>query len=106
MADYGMMTFDEFERQIEPVKGEPALFGLSMLLYQSNAMAGEAGEVCDAVKKIARDSADDAPVVEECGDVLFYMARLLALRGFTIQDAAQVLLTKLDLQRRETAAQS
>lgn len=100
------MNFVAFETKIGPVKGEPPLSGDAMLLYQANALAGEAGEVCDAVKKIVRDGASDAEVLAECGDVLFYMRRLLVLRGYSIEDAAEALLLKLERQRRELAEET
>lgn len=98
------LTIAEFHDSIRPVKGEPDLDEGGMLLYQSNAMCGEAGEVANNVKKIVRDGLDlDDEVLIECGDVLFYMSRLLKRRGFTLEDAAQALLDKLDSQRRELA---
>lgn len=101
------MTFEEFVLQVVPVKGEPtALSERGMLLYQSNAMAGEVGEVANEVKKIVRDGGGDevsAAVVDECGDVLFYMERLLELFDLTIEDAAEALLRKLVQQRQELA---
>src|SRR3954452_887622 len=100
------MLFVVFEAKIGPVKRDPPLSGDAMLLYQANALAGEAGEVCDAVKKIVRDGASDAAVLDECGDVLFYMRRLLALRGYSIEDAAEALLLKLERQRRELAEET
>lgn len=96
------LTIFEFHNSINPVKGEPDLDEGGMLLYQSNALCGEAGEVANNVKKIVRDGRDlDGEVVIECGDVLFYMSRLLKMRGFTLEDAAQALLDKLEAQRRE-----
>ena len=90
------MTFRDFESQVVPVKSEPNLGALGMLLYQSNGLAGEAGEVCNNVKKVVRDGAEFEPVLMECGDVLFYMKRLLRMRGYTIEDAGHVLIIKLE----------
>ena len=103
--DTGELTLEQLHNEIEPVKGEPILGHSGMLLYQSNGMAGEAGEVANAVKKMIRDMADfhdgDEAVVSECGDVLFYMSRLLRLRGKTLEDAAFSLLAKLEELRLE-----
>jgi NTP pyrophosphatase (non-canonical NTP hydrolase) len=58
----------------------------------------EAGELQDAVKKhIAYGRVADAVnVVEECGDVLWYVARILKLLGFSFEDAMQMNINKLE----------
>lgn len=102
------MTFEEFEKQIIPAKREPTEIGYAgMMLYQSNGMAGEAGEAANEVKKLIRagdpvGGSFDA-VVEECGDQLFYMSRLLKMRGYRIEDAARALLAKLNGMRELSA---
>lgn len=93
------MTLKELHAIAMPVKKEPAFFvGVTLDVYQSNAMVGEAGEVANVVKKMARDgeSADlDEKMISECGDVLFYMRQLLHRRGFTLDDAGIALVRKL-----------
>lgn len=42
------------------------------------ALAGEAGEVCNAIKKLNRGDGDTKSVVEEIGDVIIYADLLLA----------------------------
>lgn len=99
------LTLNALHSRIQPVKGEPALGGVLMDLYQSNAMQGESGEVGNIVKKMVRDGETrelDDKMIDECGDVLFYMSRLLRRRGFTLEDAAIALLTKLDDQASES----
>lgn len=99
------MTLVEFDSRIIPAKYEPHHLGREgILLYQSNGMAGEAGEVANEAKKMVRNREMDSPereanLVDECGDVLFYMSRLLRTRGKTLEDAANALLTKLDDQK-------
>lgn len=97
------MDLAELHDAIVPVKSEPALDDAGRLLFQAAGLAGEAGEVANEAKKAARDDMlvlDDgdrtAAIVEECGDVLFYMSRLLRLRGRSLDDAAHALLAKLD----------
>lgn len=90
-----MITFADFHEQALPVKREPEDNGI---LYQSNAMCGEAGEVANIVKKLVRDGPStelDYKMLSECGDVLFYMRQLLERKGFTMEDAALKLLEKL-----------
>jgi hypothetical protein len=43
------MTFEEFEAQVTSVKGDPHLDPAARLLYESNAIGGEAAEVFEAV---------------------------------------------------------
>jgi NTP pyrophosphatase (non-canonical NTP hydrolase) len=95
------MTFEDWEALVIPTKREPEELGeLGLLLYQSNGMAGEAGEVSNEVKKLVRSGDNggraDEVIVEECGDVLFYMSRLLKQRGLRVEDAAHALLNKLE----------
>ena len=91
------MTFEEWEAQVRNVRVDPRLDYPGRLLYDANAMQSEAGEAGDAVKKYIRDNADlDEALLEECGDTLFYMKRLLKSRDLTVQDAAEYLLRKLD----------
>jgi NTP pyrophosphatase (non-canonical NTP hydrolase) len=101
------MTFEEFEARVVPMKREPEELGeAGMLLYQSNGMAGEAGEVANEVKKLVRDGDNgghaDEVIKEEVGDTLFYAIRLLKRRGMTLEDAAEALLQKLELNSKRT----
>lgn len=94
-----MLTFIEFHDGAIPVNSETAQFGI---LYHSNGLGGEAGELQNIVKKIIRDG--DTPerrhaLLLEAGDVLFYMRQLLEELGFTMADAAQSQLAKLELMR-------
>jgi NTP pyrophosphatase (non-canonical NTP hydrolase) len=67
-----------------------------MMLYGIGT-ASEGGEVADAVKKkIYHGKADmEEKILEECGDVLWYMVRLLQMQGKTLEDAMQANLDKL-----------
>ncbi len=99
-----MLTFAEFHDRALPVNSETAQYGI---LYQSNGLGGESGELQNIVKKIIRDG--DTPerrqaLLLEAGDVLFYMRQLLEELGFTMADAAQSQLDKLDLMRQEARA--
>jgi NTP pyrophosphatase (non-canonical NTP hydrolase) len=91
------MTMVQLHDAIQPAKREPNEWPhLALLTYHSNGLAGEAGEVANVVKKMARDGVNlDDKMIDECGDVLFYMSRLLRARGYTLEDASNALLEKL-----------
>lgn len=75
------MLFAEWERLVIPQKREPTELGRNgLILFQATGLAGEAGEVANEAKKLARDGlkVDSwTKIVDECGDNLFYMQRLL-----------------------------
>lgn len=62
---------------------------------------GEAGEVQGKVKKVLRDDAGTlteekrALIVKELGDVLWYVARMAAEVGVSLEDVAEMNLDKL-----------
>ena len=59
------------------------------LVHAAIGIAGEAGEVVDAVKKhwVYGKPLDKENVLEECGDILFYVSACLNLCGYTLNDA-------------------
>lgn len=77
------------------------------IMYLGLGLAGEAGEVCDHVKKGFRD--DNAEILPErkkllraeLGDVLWYVAVLASELGFTLEEVARYNTVKLaDRMRR------
>jgi NTP pyrophosphatase (non-canonical NTP hydrolase) len=54
------------------------------LLYLGTALAGEVGEVCNEIKKCCRDEknvltyARREKILDECGDVLWYLTALVS----------------------------
>lgn len=67
------------------------------LLHMSVGVSGEAGELLDAVKKsvIYRKPIDRDNVVEELGDLEFYMEGLRQGLGITRQETLQANIDKL-----------
>jgi len=70
-------------------------------------LVGEAGELADKYKKIIRDKGsvisgtDNAELVKELGDVLWYVATLARYLGTTLDDVASLNVAKLtDRQAR------
>lgn len=71
------------------------------LYYTALGLAGEAGEVCNKVKKVIRDNngilPDDkrAELKDEVGDVLWYVSELSRVLGFSLADVAAHNIKKL-----------
>lgn len=71
--------------------------------YAALGLAGEAGEVCNKIKKIQRDNLDmdtvrDA-IASEASDVLWYLAALCSEFGLDLDVIAQTNLMKLESRR-------
>ncbi len=96
-----MLTFQEFHDQATPVRADTSQFGI---LYQSNALGGESGELQNLVKKMIRDGSTvekRRAALIEAGDILFYLRQLLVDLGYTLEDAARAELDKLEAMRKE-----
>lgn len=69
-------------------------------------LAGETGEVADKLKKMYRDSngvmtdEQKKEVLKELGDVLWYLTRLSASFGFTLNDVAWENFGKLNSRKQ------
>ena len=70
------------------------------LIHAAMGLAGESGEVLDLIKKSVNYGSplNDDKFLEECGDTVHYLARVLEQRGFTIADAQTANLKKLALR--------
>lgn len=83
------------------------------VLTLSNAIAGEAGELANLVKKAVRPTYYPGARVEspeflgkaayELGDLLHYMVRLMSVLGYTMEEV--MALNKLKLEMRDREAQ-
>lgn len=67
------------------------------LIHVALGLSGEAGEFADAIKKniIYKQPLDDANAAEELGDLLWYVALGAAALGLTLEDVANLNVTKL-----------
>ncbi len=67
------------------------------LVHASMGVAGEAGELVDAVKKhwVYGKPLDKENILEECGDTLFYLVAMLHECGFSLMDAMEANQAKL-----------
>ena len=61
-------------------------------------IAGEAGEVCDGIKKVLYQGRDvsDEHLVEELGDLLWYISNMATELGYTLEDVLQRNIEKLE----------
>jgi NTP pyrophosphatase (non-canonical NTP hydrolase) len=85
------MTLDEYQKEAARTAA-----GISVHVA-TLGLAGESGEVCELVKKYLGHGAgiDPQRVCEELGDVLWYVAALASLFGFTLDDVAAGNIEKL-----------
>lgn len=71
------------------------------LTYVSLGVAGEAGEICEKIKKVIRDKngiVDEQTkkeISKEIGDEIWYLANLASELGLNLQDIAKENLIKL-----------
>ena len=85
------MKFDGYQKDIEKTAYWPKNHGL---LYLSNALGGEAGELQNIVKKMYRDRGgiieEDQrnQIISELGDVLWYVAAISSELGIKLSDVA------------------
>lgn len=99
-------SFDEYQRLAARTAVYPGREKDSLATYPALGLAGEAGEVCEHVKKTVRD--DDATLTDdrrralrkELGDVLWYVAALCDELDLQMEDVARHNVEKLDDRRR------
>ncbi|MFP4598305.1 MAG: nucleoside triphosphate pyrophosphohydrolase family protein [Persicimonas sp.] len=101
------ISFDEYQKlagrtAMYPGRDEPALAP-----YPALGLAGEAGEVCEHIKKAIRDDGGEITderrraLRKELGDVLWYVAALSSELGLQMGDIARANVEKLaDRQKR------
>lgn len=69
--------------------------------HMAMALAGEAGEIIDAIKQYTiygKARPDDAHMKEEVGDALFYLQGLAQCFGFTLDEARIANIAKLSVR--------
>ena len=98
------MDFNGYQKKakttaIYPKDGNP-------LWYPALGLAGEAGEVADKVKKVMRDHAgvvtdeNRKELVNELGDVLWYMAMMAFELGVDLNDVAETNIRKITSRKQ------
>lgn len=70
----------------------------STLMHAAIGVAGEGGELLDAVKKhwVYKKPIDVENVLEELGDCMFYMQKILNIYGWVWQDVRDANMRKLN----------
>lgn len=97
------MTFEEYQKQADSTAMYPNIG--DNFIYPTLGLAGETGEVVEKVKKIIRDDGSAVSeekkeeIKKELGDVLWYIARLSAELGFTINEVAELNIKKLNSRK-------
>lgn len=103
-----MKTFEEYNERAS-VSAKYPNRGNSVV-YPAVGLAGEAGEVANEIKKYIRDDhhrlTDErrSKIIDEMGDVLWYLNALAFEIGSTLEDVAKRNIAKLD--QRHKANQS
>ncbi len=92
------MTFEEYQKEAQKTALYPEAY---RLVYPALGLAGEAGELANKVKKVLRDhgghltaEAREA-LLQELGDVLWYVAQVATDLGASLEAVAQANLAKL-----------
>lgn len=87
-----------FHAHVERLFVKPVGDQTGQALHAAVGAATEAGELLDQMKKhwIYGKPLDLDNVVEECGDILFYVAAMLSVYGYTLDHAAELNIIKLE----------
>jgi len=93
------MTIINFEKYQEAARSTRVPAGDNPLIYSTLGLTGEAGELANKVKKILREDANRAELIEgikeEMGDVLWYLSAMADDLGVTLEDIANINVEKL-----------
>ncbi|MCS6771808.1 MAG: nucleoside triphosphate pyrophosphohydrolase family protein [Kiritimatiellae bacterium] len=98
------MTFDEYQEAAARTAVYPGR-GQGNWVYPALGLAGEAGEVCEKVKKCLRDDEGRmSPALrdalsKELGDVLWYISAMCSELGLRLEDVARENAAKLASRR-------
>ena len=72
------------------------------LNYLGLGLAGEAGEICDKLKRIIRgDGQIDDALLYECGDLLWYLSQLVYFLKVDLETVAVMNIEKLEKRMKE-----
>lgn len=81
------------------------------ITYPTLGLGGEGGEICNKVKKIARDQegvisdANRKDLSKELGDVLWYVAAICSELNISMDDVAEANIAKLNSRKERGTLQ-
>ncbi|MBW5439429.1 pyrophosphatase [Bradyrhizobium canariense] len=98
------MTIDEYAAWAATVAKVDEHPSNERLSYLGLGLAGESGEVAEHIKKLLRDDwLDQAGLVEELGDVIYYWACLCAATGQQPSELLKASAAKINRRISEAA---
>lgn len=102
------MQFNTYQRKAREVSTHPLTGPRICVEYAALALAGEAGELANIVKKHWRATGETGALIppgtleqlrEEAGDILWYVSFLADRLGLKLNDVAERNLEKLNARR-------
>jgi len=92
-----MLTLNQYQEEAWRTGENHRLTNRESLAVHGLGIAGEAGEVADMIKKwFGHDHPlDDAKLVKELGDVLWYVSTIAKVRGINLETVARLNIEKL-----------
>lgn len=107
MFDVDGIPNNPFAAYSQWVEGKILTKGYTRQVENTLGLVGEAGEVAEKLKKSFRDNAvlDKDDMMKELGDVLFYVAALANLYGGTLQEVAELNVSKLESRQKRGVLQ-
>lgn len=102
------MNFNEYQKESAQTAVYPGIGEFTGLAYAALGVCGEAGEVAEQVKKMWRNEGEitderRTKILDECGDVLWYVARVCSELGFDMDTVAKMNIEKLAERKRKNA---
>lgn len=94
------LTLNEYQIAAEKTAVYPGRGGIP--IYAALGLAGEAGEVCDHIKKAIRDDGGEINpgrlelLLYELGDILWYVSEMATCLDMSLEDVAKANIEKLD----------
>lgn len=94
------MTLEEYTSKILPIRNENYHVPKKDLIHGIVGLSSEVGELSDLLKKMFFHNSivDREMIVDECGDVLFYLCLTLDAVGGTLNEAMDKNLIKTSLR--------
>jgi len=91
------MTFEEYTYFVEEGVSLDPDTDRERLMFAGMGLAGEAGEVCDHIKKVVfhGKKMDRAALIKEMGDVLWYFTMLLGANSLVLDQIMEANVRKL-----------